>query len=215
MPRARRRRKGADSRRVRARAHNGPHPCVPPLRRFRAPRIASATQPICPYCTGSNGPIGLARSPKRVARLARYVLAVEGGFLAGLSADERAGFEALGRRRSYASGQVLFSEGDEGRDVVVLLSGSVKIVSTAPSGREVILEVFDAGELVGELSAIDGQPRSATAVALTPVDILVIQTPEFLSFLEEHGSAATGLLRTVVARLRHSSQRQLEFGTSD
>jgi len=102
-----------------------------------------------------NGPIGLARSPKRVARLARYVLAVEGGFLAGLSADERAGFEALGRRRSYASGQVLFSEGDEGRDVVVLLSGSVKIVSTAPSGREVILEVFDAGELVGELSAID------------------------------------------------------------
>jgi len=44
---------------------------------------------------------------------------------------------------------------------------------------------------------------------------LVIQTPEFLSFLEEHGSAATGLLRTVVARLRHSSQRQLEFGTSD
>jgi CRP/FNR family transcriptional regulator, cyclic AMP receptor protein len=140
---------------------------------------------------------------------------VGGGFLAGLSVDERAGFESLGRRRTFSSGQVLFTEGDEGRDVIVLLDGSVKIVSAAPSGREVILEVIDGGELVGEMSAIDGQPRSATAVALTAVDILVIPTPQFLSFLEEHGSAATALLRLVVTRLRHSSRRQLEFGTSD
>jgi CRP-like cAMP-binding protein len=144
-----------------------------------------------------------------------YVATVEDGFIAGLSVDERAALESLGRSRRFRAGQVLFSEGDEGRDVVVLLDGSVKIVSTAPSGREVILEVVDAGELVGEMSAIDGQPRSATAVALTAVDVSVIPTPHFLSFLEQHGSAATALLRLVVARLRHSSQRQLEFGTSD
>jgi CRP-like cAMP-binding protein len=140
---------------------------------------------------------------------------VEEGFIAGLNVDERATLESLGRRRRFRSGQVLFTEGDDGRDVVVVLDGSVKIVSAAPSGREVILEVVDAGELVGEMSAIDGQPRSATAVALTAVDVSVVATPQFLSFLEQHGSAATALLRLVVARLRHSSQRQLEFGTSD
>jgi CRP-like cAMP-binding protein len=140
---------------------------------------------------------------------------VEVGFLASLSADERAAFESLGRRRQFRAGQVLFTEGDEGRDVVVLLDGSVKVVSAAPSGREVILEVIDRGELIGEMSAIDGQPRSATAVALTPVEVSVIPTSEFQRFLEGHGSAATALLRLVVARLRHSSQRQLEFGTSD
>jgi CRP/FNR family cyclic AMP-dependent transcriptional regulator len=144
-----------------------------------------------------------------------YVATVEDGFIAGLNVDERAALESLGRRRRFRSGQGLFTEGDEGRDVVVLLDGSVKIVSAAPSGREVILEVVDAGELVGEMSAIDGQPRSATAVALTSVEVSVVPTPQFLSFLEQHGSAATALLRLVVARLRHSSQRQLEFGTSD
>jgi CRP-like cAMP-binding protein len=140
---------------------------------------------------------------------------VEVGFVASLSADERAAFESLGRRRQFRAGQVLFTEGDEGRDVVVLLDGSVKVVSAAASGREVILEVIDRGELIGEMSAIDGQPRSATAVALTPVEVLVIPTSEFQVFLEGHGSAATALLRLVVTRLRHSSQRQLEFGTSD
>ena len=144
-----------------------------------------------------------------------YVATVDDGFIAGLNVEERDVLESLGRRRHFRSGQVLFTEGDEGRDVVVLLDGSVKVVTAAPSGREVILEVIDAGQLVGEMSAIDGQPRSATAVALTAVDVSVIPTPQFLSFLERHGSAATALLRLVVARLRHSSQRQLEFGTSD
>ena len=140
---------------------------------------------------------------------------MEDGFLANVGADERAAFEALGRRRHYRAGQVLFTEGDEGRDVVVLLDGNVKVVSAAPSGREVILDVIDPGELIGEMSAIDGRPRSATAVALTVVDVSVIGTPVFLSFLEQHGSAATALLQLIVARLRNSSQRQLEFGTSD
>lgn len=140
---------------------------------------------------------------------------MDDGFIAGLNAEERGTLESLGRRRHFRSGQVLFTEGDEGRDVVLVLEGSVKIVSAAPSGREVILEVIDAGQLVGEMSAIDGQLRSATAVALTAVDVSVIPTPQFLAFLEQHGSAATALLRLVVARLRHSSQRQLEFGTSD
>ncbi len=137
------------------------------------------------------------------------------GFLAGLSVDERSALAALGHRRQYPAGQVLFFEGDEGRDVIVLLDGNVKVVTTAASGREVILDVINRDELIGEMSAIDGQARSATAIALTPVGVLVVQTPDFLSFLEHHGAAATALVQLIVARLRHSSQRQLEFGTSD
>ena len=87
----------------------------------------------------------------------------------------------------------MFFEGDEGRDVVVLLDGNVKVVTTAASGREVILDVIDQDELIGEMSAIDGQARSATAIALTPVDVLVIPTPRFLEFLQQHGAAATAL----------------------
>jgi CRP-like cAMP-binding protein len=137
------------------------------------------------------------------------------GFFGGLAAVDRDALEALGQRRQYPAGQVLFFEGDEGRDVVVLLEGNVKVVSTASSGREVILDVIDRGELIGEMSAIDGQPRSATAIALTTVDVLVVPTPRFMEYLQQHGAVATALVELIVARLRNSSQRQLEFGTSD
>jgi CRP-like cAMP-binding protein len=136
-------------------------------------------------------------------------------FLGRLGEDERKHLEAAGQHRSFRAGQVLFTEGDDGHDVIVLLSGSVKIVSTAVSGREVILDVLDTGALVGEFSAIDGAARSATAVALTPVEVLVVASQTFRSFLEEHGRAASALLECLVDRLRRTSQRQLEFGTGD
>ena len=137
------------------------------------------------------------------------------GFLASLTDLDRAALEAVGRQRSFPSGQVLFLEGDDGHEVFVVLSGQVKIVTTSPTGRDVILDVFDENSLLGELSAIDGHGRSATAIALTQVTVLCVPTDAFLAFLEAHGAAATALLRLVAARLRRSSQRQLEFGTSD
>jgi CRP-like cAMP-binding protein len=136
-------------------------------------------------------------------------------FLGRLGDDERKHLDAAGHHRSFRAGQVLFTEGDDGHDVIVLLAGSAKVFSTAASGREVILDVLDAGALVGELSAIDGSARSATAVALTPVEVLVVPSHSFRVFLEEHGRAATALLACLVARLRRTSQRQLEFGTGD
>jgi CRP-like cAMP-binding protein len=137
------------------------------------------------------------------------------GYLASLTEAERAELEAIGRRRDFPAGQILFTEGDEGHEVLVLLGGQVKVLTTSPAGRDVILDVMDEDALLGELSAIDGHRRSATAVALTPVHVLCVPTDNFLEFLERHGPAATSLLRIVAARLRRSSQRQLEFGTSD
>jgi len=109
----------------------------------------------------------------------------------------------------------LFGEGDDGHDVFVVLDGLVKVVTSSVSGREVILDLAGAGSLLGELSAIDGQPRSATAQAMTACEVLVVRVESFVAFLEGHPRAATELLRLVADRLRASSQRQLEFGTSD
>ena len=58
------------------------------------------------------------------------------------------------------SGETLFREGDDAHDVLILLSGIVKIWIEAPSGRQVILDVLDVGSMLGELSSIDGAPRS-------------------------------------------------------
>ena len=139
----------------------------------------------------------------------------EDAFLARLDAGDRAALEALGSRRRLRGGAALFYEGDDSRDVHVVLDGLVKVFTTSAGGREVILDVLDAGSVLGELSAIDGGRRSASASALTDVEMLVVAVGPFVEFLDSHPGAATHLLTTIAARLRNASQRQLEFGTSD
>jgi CRP-like cAMP-binding protein len=136
-------------------------------------------------------------------------------FLARLDPSERAALEASGRHQHFEAGRVLFYEGEEGRDVYVLVDGLVKVVMTAASGRQVILGLESSGSVLGELSAIDGQPRSASAEAVDSVDVLVIPIQAFRAFLQHQPRVATELLGVVAARLRRTSQRQLEFGAGD
>jgi CRP-like cAMP-binding protein len=137
------------------------------------------------------------------------------GFLTRLDQPARDALEAVGRRHHFGAGQVLFCEGDDGRDVFVLVNGIVKVVTTSASGNQVILDLASAGSVLGELSAIDGQPRSASVEAVTPIEVLVLRIEEFHNFLERQPRAAAELLSVVAARLRMASQRQLEFGSSD
>src|SRR4029079_17933883 len=106
-------------------------------------------------------------------------------------------------------------EGDAPMIVVAVVSGTVKLTKTATSGREIVLELRGAGDVVGELGAIDGQSRSATAVALGEGEALVLPVDRVNALLRERGGPAHRLLVTVVARVREASGRQLELGTAD
>jgi CRP-like cAMP-binding protein len=136
-------------------------------------------------------------------------------FLERLSPSDREALLALGRERGLPRDQVLFFEGEPGHDVHLLLEGQVKASMVSRSGREVILDVIDAGWLLGELSAIDGGPRSATVTAMVPSTVRVITIAEFVAYLESHPRVSTEVVRMVALRLRQASQRQLEFGASD
>lgn len=135
-------------------------------------------------------------------------------FLHRLTNEEQASFNEHSQRKAFERGAVLFRQGDDGNDVLIVRSGRVK-VSARRAGREVILAVFDSGALLGELGAVDGNVRSATVTALEDVEVDVIAHDEFMSLLEHHPRVATELLRLVAARLRSTSLRQLEFGTMD
>lgn len=122
---------------------------------------------------------------------------------------------ALGVRRRFPAGSSLFLEGDVAHEALVLLAGSVKITVTATDGKEVILDVVGEGALVGELSAIDGQPRSATATALVPVEVLAVNCAAFIDHLHRRPALMYQLLVSVTGRLRNSVRKQLEYGTGD
>ena len=132
-----------------------------------------------------------------------------------LSASDLGQLRALGTRRSLPAGSTLFMEGDDPYDLMIIESGDIKLTTTALNGQETMLDVLSAGDVLGELSAIDGAARSASAVALTPVELTSIPVDRFLTFLQANPSSMGSLLAVTVRRLRMSNVRQLEFTTAD
>jgi CRP/FNR family transcriptional regulator, cyclic AMP receptor protein len=97
----------------------------------------------------------------------------------------------------------------------VLLSGRAKVSTTTEEGKEVILAFRGPGDLLGELSAIDGEPRSASVEAIEPVEALAVASADFRAFLTEHPSIALMLLETVTRRLRDADRKRVEYGAHD
>jgi CRP/FNR family cyclic AMP-dependent transcriptional regulator len=135
-------------------------------------------------------------------------------FLDHLDPQQRDRLLGLGRVRRYPAQSILFFEGDDAHDVVVVRTGELKVALTV-EGREVLLDVLGNGDVVGELSAVDGRPRSATATALTAAEVIAIPTSAFMNFLIEHPGAGLVLMRCVTGRLRDASRRQVEYGALD
>ena len=135
-------------------------------------------------------------------------------FLSELAADERAELEQLGSVRRYRRGDVLFHEGDDAGAVLVLLAGHVK-AAMLNDGREIILAFPGPGELLGELSAIDGRPRSGTVRAIDDVEALVIPGSAFRAFLEHRPRVAFVLLCSVIARLRTADRQRVDYAVND
>jgi len=115
-------------------------------------------------------------------------------FLADLSATEVKDLATSLRRRRFRRNEVIFHKDDPGNCLYVLLSGSVKVFLRSEDGREVILTLLGPGDYVGELALLDGEPRSADAVALEPTEVLVLPRDVFLRFIENNSGAALRLL---------------------
>jgi CRP-like cAMP-binding protein len=122
---------------------------------------------------------------------------------------------ALGVSRRYRKGTILFHEGDAPESVIVVRAGRVKISSFTEDGKEVVLAVREPGQLLGELSAIDGEHRSATATAMENVDAAWVPAGVFRSFLAGQPGAAFALLEVMSAKLRDADRKRIEFGAYD
>ena len=138
-----------------------------------------------------------------------------GGFAGALTPDEREQLSREGRRRRFPRGATLFNEGERSDRVILLLSGRVKISYFTEDGREVVLALRSAGDILGELSALDREPRSASAIALEPVDALLLPAGRFRDFLYARPRVALLLLEMLARRLRDADRKRVEFGAYD
>ena len=136
-------------------------------------------------------------------------------FMARLSQADRAALTERGRRRQYPAGASLDLEGESCSTVIVVVSGRVMVFSLTEHGEEILLAVRGPGALLGEVSAVDGAPRSASVAALEPVTALVVPIAAFVEFLRGHGDAAISLLQLVTSRLRDSDRKRVEGAAFD
>ncbi|HUR75094.1 MAG TPA: cyclic nucleotide-binding domain-containing protein, partial [Sporichthya sp.] len=138
-----------------------------------------------------------------------------GGFLSRAGEAQAAELFAMGTHRGYPAGTILFMEGDVAHEAVVVLHGDLKVVVGSADGRDVVLDVFGPGELVGEWSVIDGKTRAATVTALSEVEVLSLPAGPFREFLDRHPAVRESLLLDTIGRLRAQVRHQLEFGAGD
>jgi CRP/FNR family cyclic AMP-dependent transcriptional regulator len=132
-----------------------------------------------------------------------------------LTLDEKQALERVGGLRQWRRGEVILREGERFDWVVVLQAGRVKVASNTAGGSEVVLALRGPGALLGELSAIDRAPVSATVTTLEPVTALVVPHFEFQRYLQAHGRVAYELMRQLVVRLRDADRKRIEFGAFD
>ena len=109
-------------------------------------------------------------------------------------------------RSEHDSGDPIFHKGDEGSGMMIVMRGRVKITSVGLSGGEVILNVIEAGQVFGEMALIDGEPRSADAVAARPSEILTVLRRDFLPLLKRHPNAALQMMVVLSQRIRQTTQ---------
>jgi CRP/FNR family cyclic AMP-dependent transcriptional regulator len=99
--------------------------------------------------------------------------------------------------------------------VILILGGRVKLSSLSDDGKEALLGIRGPGDLIGEMSALDGEPRSATATALEPVDALAVPPERFEQFLRQNPDVSLLIIRLLSQRLRDADRKRLEFAAQD
>lgn len=132
-----------------------------------------------------------------------------------LTEQERTDLHRVGHRRQVRGGAPIFIEGTRSDNVIIVLAGRVKVFSTARDGTESVLAIRGPGALLGELSAIDEAPRSASVTALEPVELLTVGANEFTAFLRDRPRLMWLLVRMLTARLRDADRKRIEFGVHD
>jgi CRP/FNR family transcriptional regulator, cyclic AMP receptor protein len=117
--------------------------------------------------------------------------------------------------RRYPPGVALFHGGDDTGAVLIVRSGQAKVTVPDRDGREVILGFRGPGELLGELSAVDGSTRSASATALEPLVALGLPGDAFRGLLDRRPAVAHALLGVLALRLREADRQRLEYAAYD
>ncbi|MEV4057147.1 Crp/Fnr family transcriptional regulator [Amycolatopsis sp. NPDC049688] len=139
----------------------------------------------------------------------------DGALLAYLADADREYLLARGTRRRFRANDVVLMEGDPSDHVHVLVAGWVRVSTIVEDGREVLFGLRGPGEVLGDLAAVTGRPRSASVRAIEPCTVFQLTGAEFVDVLHARPSIAIATIKTVAARLRSAESARIDSAAFD
>ena len=133
--------------------------------------------------------------------------------LGSLGAEEFRRLEERCTWRGYEAGEPIFDRNSPSRGVLFVVEGAVSVINSSPSGREIAYATVNAGQYFGELSAIDGKPRSATVLALKPCLLAEVAARVFVDLLLAHAEIAMIVLQRLADIIRICDDRIMDVTT--
>lgn len=133
--------------------------------------------------------------------------------LSDLSTAELDGLAKACGWRIYGAHEQIIDRQSDTRDVFFVVSGRVRVVNYSLSGREITLDDVDVGGHFGELAAIDGQPCSASVMALVESQLAVLPQERFLTLVERHPGVGLKVMRSLTSIVRISTERIMDLST--
>lgn len=106
----------------------------------------------------------------------------------------------------FLSGEVIFSEGDFSQELYIVVTGTVRIVKDYGTVSERLLNTMRSGDFFGEMAIFESEPRSATAVAETETELLVLQPEKFKQTIYQKPDMAFEIFRALGERLRRREE---------
>ena len=135
--------------------------------------------------------------------------------LAALTPADRESLAAAVTRRRYRRAETIFQKDEPGHSVYIVERGSVRIYVPSPQGNDLVLAVLGAGDFFGDLSLLDGRPRSASAAATSDTTLLALERIDFIALITSRPEAAMAVLEAVSRRLRETDEMAADLAFLD
>jgi len=132
-----------------------------------------------------------------------------------LTEDTLLQIDKVCKKKNYNKGEIILFEHDEGNTLFFIVKGEVKISRESDDGREVILSLLHDSDVFGEMSLLDGMPRSANVTAMEDTELYMIKRENFLELLNNHPNVSIDLLEEITHRLRDAGMRIKSLSLND
>jgi CRP/FNR family transcriptional regulator, cyclic AMP receptor protein len=123
-------------------------------------------------------------------------------FFGGLPDAALGGLIRKGHVKKFSKGDIIFRRGDPGDTLMVMVSGRIKIANVNADAKEVVLNFLEPGDINGEIAVLDGNARSANAIALEDAEVLVIPRRDLMPVVTAHPQAMFEIMQILCQRLR-------------